>query len=513
MKDGQPKSLLRRRTFLSSGLGATGSLAFGMAPSFKDAFAQHLDTTQLNVSALKIDHGFKGLVLSSSDDGFEAAAFGELWNKLQPRRHPQVIAQVTDEQDVATAVKFARANKLRVAVRGGGHNWCNPSLRSSGMLIDIINLNRVISIDAAARKAVLQPIVSNRELQAVLNPHGMSFPSGHCPTVKISGYLLGGGMSWNQGVWGPGSGSVEAIEIVNADGEMITANATKNSELFWAARGGGPGFFGVAVRYHLKLYELPQAITTSLYYYPYEHVLELARWLDRVAGELPPNVELSLFVVHAPPELGEKVTVSKGKVALVTATMFADSGDSAALALGKLESYPSLDQCLSKSVAKPTSFEELSDASGALWPGNLRCKVDALFYNAPLAETVQAVKDHLLNAPSRKTVFMLAVYTGRDRAPATPNDAAFSVSGSLYGGSWTQWDNPGEDAANIAWHESCVQLLKPYVVAHYIGETDMVGHPEYAKLSYAPANWDRLIELRRKHDPESLFFGFNEGLS
>ncbi len=157
------------------------------------------------------------------------------------------------------------------------------------MLIDLTNLNKVISIDTAARKAVLQPIVSNREIQAALNPHGMSFPSGHCPPVKISGYLLGGGMSWNHGVWGPGLGSVEAIEIVNAKGERITASATESHDYFWAARGGGPGFFGVAIRYHLKLYPLPQAITGSAYYYPYEHVVELARWLDRLAGELPPT--------------------------------------------------------------------------------------------------------------------------------------------------------------------------------------------------------------------------------
>ncbi|MFL5285508.1 MAG: FAD-dependent oxidoreductase [Rhodopila sp.] len=141
---------------------------------------------------MKTDFGFKGTVLGSSDPRFEAAAFGELWNKLQPARHPQVIAQVQDEGDVAAAIKFARASKLKVAVRGGGHNWCSPSLRNSGMLIDLAKLNKVVSIDPIARKAVLQPIVSNREILAALNPHGLAFPSGHCPPVKMSGYLLSG---------------------------------------------------------------------------------------------------------------------------------------------------------------------------------------------------------------------------------------------------------------------------------------------------------------------------------
>ena len=502
-----------RRTVLSSGLAAAGSLVFGSGRPTDAAEAQNVDARHFDARILTTDFGFKGPVLSAADPGFEAAAFENLFNKLQPTRHPQVVAQVADEQDVVAAVKFARANKLKVSVRGGGHSWCNPSLRNNGILIDLTRLNNIVSIDSTGRRAVLQPVVSNRALQAALTPHGMAFPAGHCPTVKMSGYLLSGGMSWNHGVWGPGVGSVEAIEIVDANGERITASATENPDYFWAARGGGLGFFGVAVRYHLKLYPLPKAITSSHYYYPYEHVVELGRWLDRLAGDLPSSVELSLFVVEAPSDLAQSAKASNGKVALVTAVMFADSADLAAATLGKLESYPQLGDCLSKSVAKPTNFEALFDASGALWPGNLRCTVDAVFSNAPLAEVLQAVKDQVAAAPSPKTVFMLAVYTGTNRAPATPPDAAFSVTGKLYGGLWTMWESAAQDAANIAWHTKCNQLLAPYLSGHYIGETDIVGHPENASLAYAPETWIRLAQLRRKYDPDGLFFDFSAGLS
>ena len=129
------------------------------------------------------------------------------------------------------------------------------------MLIDLSNLNKVISIDPEARKAVLQPIISNRDVQQALNPLGMAYPSGHCPQVKLSGYLLGGGMSWNQGAWGHGCESVEAIEMVTADGKLITASKDENQDYFWAARGAGFGFFGVVTRFHLKLHPLPQSDT------------------------------------------------------------------------------------------------------------------------------------------------------------------------------------------------------------------------------------------------------------
>jgi hypothetical protein len=121
-------------------------------------------TNQPDIGLLKSNFGFKGRLFRSSDPGFEQAAYGRLWNKLQPKRHPQIVAQAADVQDVVAAVKFARANKLKVTVRGGGHNWCNPSLRDNGLLIDVTNLNRVLSIDSGVQKAIVQPIVSNRQI-------------------------------------------------------------------------------------------------------------------------------------------------------------------------------------------------------------------------------------------------------------------------------------------------------------------------------------------------------------
>jgi FAD/FMN-containing dehydrogenase len=122
------------------------------------------------------------------------------------------------------------------------------------------------------------------------------------------------------------------------------------------------------------------------------------------------------------------------------------------------------------------------------------------------------VKDHVQAAPSPKTVFMFAVFTGAQGAPATPADAAFSMTGNLYGGAWTMWDDAADDAVNSAWHDETQRLLEPYVAGHYVAETDMVEHPEFARLSFAPANWERLAELRQKHDPDGLFFDFTGGL-
>lgn len=453
----------------------------------------------------------KGRVVTAADGDFETIAFGGQWNKLRPARAPEVIVRVEDEQDVVEAVRFAKASNLKVAVRGGGHNWCHMAVRAGGLMIDLTNLDEVVSIDPDASTAVVQPILSNREVQAALNAHGLAYPTGHCPQVKLSGYLLGGGMAWNQGVWGEGFESVEAIELVTPDGELITASADENSDYFWAARGAGPGLFAVAVRYHLKLYPLPQAIWASAYYFALDDLAAVAGWLGGAAGELSNKIELTLFLLQAPPELADRCRSANGKVGMVTAAAFADSEEEARAVLAPLEDCP-VAEPLAELGPAPTDFPALFDLSGSMWLEGRRAQVDAMFFNSNPAELVSATGEHFRSAPSEETLILFCVYTGPD-VPTPLPDAAFSMSAKIYGGPWTQWTEPADDASNLEWHAGCVERLGPLAAGHYVGESDTVGHPEFAEGSYSAVNWEKLAELRRKYDPEGVFFSYSEGLA
>lgn len=500
-----------RRRFLAKSIAISGTLLAGASGAYaKQYLAKGPGVAPADLLALQ--KSIQGKVAQPGNPDFDKFAYGELWNKLVPKRAPQVIVRVANEQDVVEAVKFAKANKLKVVVRGGGHNWCSPSLRNGGMMIDLTDLNKVISIDPVARKAVVQPIISNREIQAYLKPHGMAYPSGHCPPVKLSGYLLSGGMSWNQGVWGPGIGSVEAIELVTPNGELITADKDQNTDYYWAARGSGPGFFGVAVRYHLKLYPLPKYITANSYSYHIGEAAPIAEWLGKTADKLPSNVELSLFLLAAPPELAEKCKADGGKICMVTATVFADSEEEAKSAVKLLEECPMMDKCLAKTQNEHVDFEKLFDMSGALWPAERRNQVEAIFSDSKPAELFAAIKDHYVSVPSPETLIMFAFFTGPN-IPAPLPDAAFSMSAHLYGGPWTIWKEQTEDEANGKWHRQCLQLLKPFVVGHYVSESDTVTYPEHVKGAFSPRNYQRIEELRKKHDPDGVFFAFSDGFN
>jgi hypothetical protein len=455
--------------------------------------------------------GFRGDWLTPDNPRFKEVIYGGMWNRLVPERLPAIVARVINDDDVMLAVHYARQHKMKAVVRGGGHNWCCPALRNGTLMIDLSQLTGVVSVDAANRRAVTNPIVSNREMQKALEPYGLAYPTGHCPQVKASGYLLSGGMSWNHGVWGSGVGSVETIEMVTADGNLIRASAHENPELFWAARGAGSGFFAVCLRYHLRLYHRPRHITCSSYWFRPELSVQLAEWLGPLADSLSPSVELSQWVVTAPKDLADEFGLTGGRAALITATEFADTPEEAIAHLEPLEKNPFRSECIRRQYAEPATFDNLYDLSGSLWPVGLRSKVDATFSNRPLAGLMSATIDHVLSCPSLKTVYMFAVYTGGE-APSTPPDASFSMTGKIYGGPWSMWDTPEEDAANAAWHERLMDLLKPHIHGHYIAESDTAHHPEYVDMAYLGDSLKRIEEYRAKYDKDGVFVNFHERL-
>jgi FAD/FMN-containing dehydrogenase len=202
-----------------------------------------------------------GIVIAREDGPCAAAREQLLWNPRIPERFPDAIVGATCVEDVQAAVRFAREHGLKVTARGGGHHWSGVALQA-GLVIDLSAFNHV-KIDPVARTAEIGPVVTNRDLARALSEHGLAFPLGHCPSVPLSGDLLGGGFGWNAGTWGVACFSIESLDVVTADAELCRASASENPDIFWAARGTGPAFFGVVTAYRLRLQRLSRAITTS----------------------------------------------------------------------------------------------------------------------------------------------------------------------------------------------------------------------------------------------------------
>jgi FAD/FMN-containing dehydrogenase len=169
-----------------------------------------------------------GKVVHRGDHAYEQVRRAPGWNEIKPERYPDLIVQVASEDDVIEAVNFARAQHMKIGIRGGGHNWCAAALQEGSILLDLSRLNQV-EIDPEARVASAEPVVTNRYLAKQLAKYGLAFPVGHCPCVPLSGFILSGGLGWNAGEWGISCFSLLSVDVVTADGSLLTASETENT--------------------------------------------------------------------------------------------------------------------------------------------------------------------------------------------------------------------------------------------------------------------------------------------
>jgi FAD/FMN-containing dehydrogenase len=208
---------------------------------YSRAFHKYREDTLVADAKIQQKFGIKGQVLRRGDAGYEEARKKAVWHAGTPARFPEVIVRAQDENDVAGAVRLARDERRKLAVRSGGHSWSGTHLRDGIVLIDLSQL-RDVSINAKDMTATAQPGLQGAEVDAELAKQDLFFPIGHCKGVCIGGYPLQGGFAWRGREFGPSCMSVTGIDAVTADGKMIHADETRNADLFWAARGAGRVF-------------------------------------------------------------------------------------------------------------------------------------------------------------------------------------------------------------------------------------------------------------------------------
>ncbi|WP_055490070.1 FAD-binding oxidoreductase [Streptomyces sp. TP-A0356] len=445
--------------------------------------------------------GLGGTLVRRDDPGYEDLRRSAVWSGLTPARFPDVIVRPATAHDVAEAVRLARSQGLRIALRSGGHSWCGSPLRDGGMLIDLSGL-RTCTVDAASATATVQPGLTGRELISELGRHGLAFPTGHCGSVAVGGYLLSGGLGWNPGVRGPACADVMEIEAVTADGEPVTCSEREHPDLFWAARGAGPGFFAAVTAFRLRLYPRPTAITRTTWNFPLADVAEATHWATGAASELPPDVELSFCLATAEPG-----TSPGPKVVTVTGTAFASSRQEADEYLGPLRSCPLAQRALSRELDEPTTFEALYEGSGAAWPPEHRYAADTLWSDAGFPTLLQRLADAIDTAPSSRSLILAPVLPAGRPAPDA-HDMAFSALGESYVVPYAVWDDPRQDAANIGWLREAMQSVEPLGTGHYIAEADLTADPSRVRRSFAPDHWQRLQSLRARYDPDGIFYSY-----
>lgn len=446
----------------------------------------------MDISALRKD--IRGTVTKREEVGYERARVGLLWNGRKPNRFPRIVVRALNAQDVQAAVRFAAANNMRVSARGGGHHFSGISLQD-GMVIDLAGFD-ALNIDIEKREAVVGPGVTNSRLAASLTERNLAFPVGHCASVPMSGYLLGGGFGWNSGAWGIACHNVLGVDVVLADGSLVTASETEHPDIFWSARGAGPEFFGIVTAYRLRLHPLPRTIRTSVWSYGLDRIDAVQGWMSASMRIVPRNVEFTAVMSSAPPPLAEKAS----KTVAAVATIFADSEEEATATLARIAAAAP-DGALGVQLAMETPFEVLYRIIGQFFPEGRRFASDT-HWSADPAALMTGLADYVAGAPSPAS-FALAVVLPPPSAEPMP-DTAFSMVGPAFGAAYAIWEHAGDDAENIAWLREESERAARHSLGHYIGEADL-DVPGRARGSFSATAHARLCELQRKHDPAGLF--------
>src|SRR4051794_9798300 len=158
--------------------------------------------------------GFVGRLVEPADADYDAARAG--WNGAVDRR-PAAIACATDADDVAAAIRAARAIDMPFTIRAGGHSVSGRSMRDGALCIDIRALNDVdVDPDRSVVRVGGGALLS--ELDAATQQHGLAVPGGQISHTGVGGLTLGGGIGWLMRHHGLTVDSLLSADVVLADG-------------------------------------------------------------------------------------------------------------------------------------------------------------------------------------------------------------------------------------------------------------------------------------------------------
>jgi hypothetical protein len=226
--------------------------------------------------------GLAGQFVIPSDPDYDQAR--QAWNLAVDQR-PAAVILPESATDVAAAVRYAAERGLCVAAQGTGHN-AGPLGPLAGTVLLRTERMRGIRIDPQARTARVEAGVVWLDVVHAAARHGLAALAGSSPDVGVTGYTLGGGLSFLGRTYGLAASSVQAIEVITADGHLVRADHEQQPDLFWALRGGG-GSFGVVTALEFGLFPVTQAYAGVLWY-PVERGSQvLHAWAELTRGGPP----------------------------------------------------------------------------------------------------------------------------------------------------------------------------------------------------------------------------------
>lgn len=408
-----------------------------------------------------------------------------VWNRAVTK-HPAVIARCTSRDDVLRSMEFARQNDLPIALRSGGHSFAGFGVCDDGIVIDLSRMKQS-RINPESATVTIEPGIRGGELDCMTQAFKMAVPLGSCPAVGVTGYALGGGESSLTPRFGYGCDSILNVEIITADGHLLSANREENKDLFWALCGAGANF-GVAVSLTFQMHPVDQVLSGHLKY-PIRQASKVLNFIKHYAPTLPDDMFLVIAVLPHPGERMLDISVvspgrpSAGMKALRPLRTFlrplADTIE--------IRSY--LDEQRTASDSPDDTIYSSQRRSGHL--ANLT------------SESIVAILEHVSNSPSEASGITMIYWHGPWSSKSRNNAFGFRRTGYEY---WihSYWQHANHRRGAQDWVQRFYSALAPLSTgAVYVNGLEDEGE-ERLRAAYG-SKYKRLQNVKYKFDHDNIF--------
>jgi FAD/FMN-containing dehydrogenase len=403
-------------------------------------------------------------------------------------RRPALIVRCAGVADVITAVNFARSNNLIVAVRGGGHGVPGFAVCDDGLMIDLSRM-KAVRVDPVSRTARAEGGCTWGDFDHETQAFGLATTGGIARPTGIAGLTLGGGHGYLMRTYGLACDNLLSVDVVTADGRLLTASATEHADLFWGVRGGG-GNFGVVTAFEYRLHPVSQMLG-GLLIYP----LAKAKELFRLYRD---------FTRTAPDALGSLcnlATLPDGTPAAVILLAYSGAPDEGERLLRPLRDFGPL---LADQVG-PLPYIGLQSIVENFNPPGLRNYWKSNYLRDLSDAAIDVMVDHYTTVPAPHTHVVVehlggaVCRVGNDEMAVDHREALYNF---LIVGMWA---DAAEDDKVIGWVRELWGALQPFssggLYVNYEAEHD-VGRVQAA---YSPTKYARLVALKNKYDLTNLF--------
>jgi FAD/FMN-containing dehydrogenase len=465
-----------------------------------------MNKTVVDVSAIEaFGHRLAGKLIRPGDVEYDEAR--AVWNGMIDR-YPELIARCATVDDVVTAVYFARTHGLVVAVRGGGHNVAGHGTIDGGLVIDLSPLNDV-QVDPEARRVRAGGGATIGDLDQATQAYGLATPMGVVTATGIAGLTLGGGLGWLRNKYGLSSDNLIEAEVVTADGRLVRASESENSDLLWGLRGGG-GNFGIVTTFEYSLYPVGPEVNFVFVFHNGEgdNMKKAIQFYRDYSTSASDEVSTILATGIIPPEAELFPEAIHHKPFVLFGGMYAGPAEE-----GQPVMQPLLD-----------FGEPLIDFSGIMpyleaqqvfdedYPNGMRYYWKSLNLSRLDDEVIDRIVKHARQQPSVfSTVDLWQIGGAVSRVSAEESafngrQAAFLLSPEA------NWERPEDDQANITWLRELIEDMQEFSDgSRYLNFPGFQEEGDEMMRQAFGDKYERLAALKHKYDPTN-FFSLNQNV-